>query len=81
MPRWSSCIPRAGQSYDNRAACESKLRASTADDLNTKDCPQGVDRSKISACRSQIQSEECGNPVDTMSRWNACRKCQLCVSN
>lgn len=69
----------AGQSFENREACETKMRGSIADDLNTKDCPNGVADSKLSACLSQLRSEECGDPMDTMSRWAACRQGELCL--
>lgn len=68
----------AGQSFENREACETKMHGSLADDLNTKDCPNGVDNSKLSACLSQLRSEECGDPMDSMSRWAACRQGELC---
>jgi hypothetical protein len=69
----------AGQSFDNREACETKMHGSVADELNTKDCPNGVDESKLSACLSQLRSEECGDPMDSMSRWAACRQGELCL--
>jgi hypothetical protein len=69
----------AGQSFENREACETKMHGSLADDLNTKDCPNGVDGSKLSACLSQLRSEECGDPLDSMSRWAACRQGELCL--
>ena len=69
----------AGQSFDNREACETKMRGSLGDDLNTKDCPSGVDHEKLSACLSQIRAEECGSPMDSMSRWAACRTGEICV--
>jgi hypothetical protein len=71
----------AGQSFDNREACETKMHGSLADDLNTKDCPHGVDHSKLSACLGQLKSEECGNPMDSMSRWEACRQGELCIND
>jgi hypothetical protein len=71
----------AGQSFDNRDACETKMRASIADDLNTQDCPHGVEHSKLSACLAEIRSEKCGNPMDSMSRWNTCRKGALCIND
>jgi hypothetical protein len=71
----------AGQSYENRDACATKLRASIADDLNTQDCPHGVEHAKLSACLAQIRSEKCGNPMDSMSRWAACRKGVLCIND
>ena len=69
----------AGQDYDNRAACETKLRGSLSDDLTLKACPNGVEHSKLSACLAQIRAEKCGSPMDSMSRWAACRTSELCI--
>jgi hypothetical protein len=71
----------AGQTYDNRNTCETKLRSSITDDLNTKDCPNGVEHAKLSACLSQIRSEKCGSPMDSLSRWAACRQGELCIND
>jgi hypothetical protein len=70
----------AGQKFDDRQACESKLQGSTADDLNSKDCPQGIDRDKLSECLADIKAESCGSPLDSMSRWNACRTGNVCLN-
>lgn len=69
----------SGKKYDSRDMCESKLQGATADDLNTKDCPHGVDQGKLSTCLSDIRAESCGNPLDSLSRWNACRTGQICL--
>jgi hypothetical protein len=69
----------AGQTYADRSTCESKMHGATANDLNTKDCPNGVDRTRLSDCLKQIQSEECGNPIASVSRWSACRTSNLCI--
>jgi hypothetical protein len=70
----------SGKKYDSRDMCESKLQGSTADDLNMKDCPHGVDQGKLSKCLSDIKAESCGNPFDSLSRWNACRTGQICLN-
>jgi hypothetical protein len=70
-----------GQSFDSRGMCESKLQGATSNDLNTKDCPHGVDQEKLSTCLSDIRAEECGaHPIEALSRWNACRTGQICLS-
>jgi hypothetical protein len=69
----------AGKKYDDRQACESKLQGSVADDLNTQDCPNGVDHDKLSECLNDIKAESCSNPLDSMSRWNACRTGNICL--
>ncbi len=68
-----------GQTYENREACETKLHGSIASELNTSDCPHGIADSKLTACKNDIKAESCGNPIDAMSRWNACRKGAICA--
>jgi hypothetical protein len=69
----------AGQTYENREACETKMHGSIGDDLNTNDCPHGIADSKLSSCLSDIHAEKCGNPIEALSRWNACRKGEICA--
>jgi hypothetical protein len=67
------------RTYTDHAACTSKLQGSTADDINTKDCDRGVDDVKLSECISKIHAEDCGNPIDTLSRVAACRTGAICT--
>ena len=69
----------SGQTYDNREACETKLHGSISDDLNTSDCPHGIADAKLDACLHDIKAEACGDPIEAMSRWNSCRKGQICA--
>ena len=66
------------QKYDRRDICESKLQGTTAVELNTKDCPLGVDHRKLEACLANIRAEACGSIFDSLGRWNACRDGQIC---
>lgn len=67
-----------GQKFDSRAVCESKMQGETADELNTADCPLGVERRKLEACVASILAQECESMFDAISRWNACRNGQIC---
>jgi hypothetical protein len=69
----------ADETYDNREACETKLHGSISDDLNTSDCPHGIADAKLTACLNEIKAEDCGDPIDAMSRWNSCRQGQICA--
>jgi hypothetical protein len=68
----------SGQTYENREACESKLRGSISNDLNTADCPHGISDAKLDKCKAEIRAESCGDPIEAMSRWNACRQGNIC---
>jgi len=67
------------KTYSNHAACTSKLEGSTADDVNMKDCANGVSDAKLHECLAKIHGEDCGNPIDTLSRVAACRTGALCL--
>jgi hypothetical protein len=71
----------AGKDYETRDACSSKLDGKTGSDLNTEDCARGVDRPKLSACLSKIRTEDCGNPIDSLSRFAACRTGEICIGS
>lgn len=67
-----------GQKFESRRVCESKMQGTTANELNTKDCPLGVEGRKLDTCLASIRSEDCGSIFDSLNRWNACRNGQIC---
>lgn len=69
----------SGRDYETPAACADKFRARTDDDLNTDDCPKGVDQPKLSNCLAKIRSENCENVLDALSRFDACRTGTICI--
>jgi hypothetical protein len=71
----------SGKDFDNMAACRSKLDGKTESDLNTNDCKHGVDRGKLSECLAKIRDEDCGNPIDSLSRVTACRTGAICIDS
>ena len=68
----------AGAKYERRDICESKMQGATASELNTKDCPLGVDVTRLDACLAMIRAEKCESIFDTLNRWNACRNGAIC---
>ncbi|HEX4335939.1 MAG TPA: DUF6184 family natural product biosynthesis lipoprotein [Polyangiaceae bacterium] len=69
----------ADKTYATRDACTSKLDGTTQSDINLSDCKHGVDRPKLHECLDKIHAEDCGNPIDTLSRVAACRTGALCI--
>ena len=67
-----------GQRFERRDSCESKLQGTTQSEVNLEDCPLGVDPRKLEVCLASIRAEDCGSMFDALSRWNSCRKGQLC---
>lgn len=70
-----------GKDYETRAACSSKLEGKTGSHLNAQDCARGVDQPKLSDCLSKIRAEDCGNPIDSLSRFAACRTGEICIGS
>lgn len=68
----------ADKKYTNPSACGQKLRNDMKDDLNAKDCPRGVDQKELNECLEQIRKEDCGSPIDAISRLTECRSGELC---
>lgn len=66
--------------YANSDACVQKVKVDMKDDLNAKECPRGIDAKELDECLAAIQKEECGSPLDTISRVAACRTSDLCLA-
>jgi hypothetical protein len=68
-----------GQKYVSRDVCMQQMRGSIANDLNTYDCPRGIDGNEVEHCVMAIKNEECSNPLDTITRMQKCRSGALCM--
>lgn len=66
------------KSYTSLAACEDKIRADWAGDLNKYECPRGIVKSELDACLTGVRNEACGNPFDTLARVTACNANDIC---
>jgi hypothetical protein len=69
----------ANEKYRTRATCVAELQKDKREDLNGDVCPGGVREKELNDCLQSIRDEDCGNPLDTISRLNTCRTGNLCV--
>jgi hypothetical protein len=69
----------AKEKYRTRATCVSEMQRDKRDDLNSDVCPGGIREKELTECLQSIREEDCGNPLDAISRLNACRTGSLCV--
>jgi hypothetical protein len=69
----------AGQKYASQNVCMDQMHGSLANDLNTYECPRGIDESQLDRCMTAIRSEECSHPLDTIARMEKCRTGALCM--
>jgi hypothetical protein len=57
----------------------SKNETDKRGDINSSDCTLGVSQTGLVACLNAIRDEDCGNPIDTLTRLNACRSGNVCL--
>jgi len=67
-----------GKKYESRDECVMKTRTDWRDDLNARECPNGVVSSQLASCVSQIKDENCTNVVEKLETMMACRTADLC---
>jgi hypothetical protein len=68
-----------GQKYATRSVCMEQMRGSIANDLNTYNCPRGIDHDEVDHCVAAIKNEECSHPLDTITRMEKCRTGLMCM--
>ncbi len=64
--------------YSSMEGCVARVREEWKEDLDARACPTGVNHAQLDECLSQVRSEECSNPFDTLGRVTACTAGQIC---
>jgi hypothetical protein len=67
------------KTYLSTEECITKLQNDKRPDLNEYECPQGISDKDLASCLKSIREENCGNPLDSVSRLTACRSSAMCV--
>lgn len=68
-----------GRNFVDRSACVREREHNTRADLQSSECPRGVNHTGLTDCLNEIRTEKCGNPFDSISRLAACRSGRLCL--
>ena len=69
-----------GKKYASRGVCMDQLHGAVANDLNSYQCPRGIDGPAVRECVSAIAGEECGaHPVEAITRMEKCRTGAMCM--
>jgi hypothetical protein len=69
-----------GKRYASRHVCMEQQKGSIANDLNSYQCPRGIDGPAVQECLSAIAGEECGaHPVEAITRIDRCRNATMCM--
>jgi Family of unknown function (DUF6184) len=69
----------AKEKFKTRADCVAEMERDKRDDLNSDVCPGGIREKQLNECMAAIRDENCGNPLDALTRLNACRSGSLCA--
>jgi hypothetical protein len=67
------------EKYETRSECAEKMQNDRRGDINVNECRAGVSEKELDNCLEAIRTEDCGNPIDAISRLNACRSGNLCL--
>jgi hypothetical protein len=67
------------KAYLSTDECVTKLQNDKRTAVNPQECPQGVSDKDLASCLKSIREEDCGNPLDSISRLTACRSGALCL--
>lgn len=70
----------AGREYATEADCEASVRVSWEDDLNSFDCPRGVNEAALGECLGEIRETRCDELADALERWAKCAASEICDS-
>ncbi len=69
-----------GKKYASRQVCMDKMRGSIGNDINSYQCPRGIDSVAVEDCLTAIGSEECGaHPIEAITRMDKCRSGAMCM--
>lgn len=69
----------ANKTYLSTDECVTKMQNDKRTAVNPQECPQGVSDKDLASCLKSIREEDCGNPLDSVSRLAACRSGALCL--
>lgn len=69
-----------GKKYASHQVCMDQLRGSIANDINSYQCPGGINGAAAHECLTAIGNEECGvHPAEAITRFDKCRSSVMCM--
>ena len=68
----------SGRRYGDRATCLTAARQDRHDAWGANACRAGVNAEHLSACLSDVRTQECSNPIQDLARVAACRTGEIC---
>jgi len=59
--------------------CVLEVREHMNKELNSNECPDGIDAKQVDECLDKIRDESCTNPLSTVQRLAECRTSAMCL--
>jgi hypothetical protein len=67
------------KTYATSEECVTRIQSDWREDLNSRQCPGGINRKELNDCLSRIRAEACENPFDALARITECTAAQICI--
>jgi hypothetical protein len=69
----------ADKTFSSSQDCLARIQTDWKDDLDSRQCPGGINQHELDECLSEVRAEDCGNPFDTLARISECTQAQVCI--
>lgn len=69
----------ADKKFSSTDECVQRIRDEWREDLSARECKSGVDDAELNECLSEVRSEDCSSPFDTLERVAACTSAEICA--
>jgi hypothetical protein len=69
------------KTFSSSQDCLARIQNDWKDDLNSRQCPGGINQKELNECLMQVQAEACENPFDTLARITECTAGQICIES
>jgi hypothetical protein len=69
----------ADKTFSSTQDCLARIQNDWKDDLNSRECPGGINQKELNECMAQVRAEACANPFDTLARVTECTSGQICI--
>jgi hypothetical protein len=67
------------KTYTTSGECLTRIQTDWREDLNSRECPGGINQKELDECLGRIRAEACENPFDALARITECTAAQICV--
>lgn len=68
-----------GKKFSSNTDCVDRIRADWKEDLNARECPNGIHEAQLDECLTAIAGEQCDSPFDSLERISECMANQICA--